>query len=76
MTAMSAKLTRTVCWGITCDDHQNDGVAMLAALLSAPGCDVRSAAMGALMVITTVDAGKNPAESVAYSNMRVLPMKH
>ena len=36
---------------------QNDGVAMLAALLTVPDCEVRSAAMGALMMITTVDAG-------------------
>ena len=36
---------------------QTDGVATLAALLTVPSCEVRSAAMGALMMITTVDAG-------------------
>eukprot|EP00904_Undaria_pinnatifida_P007150 jgi/Undpi1/3565/HiC_scaffold_16.g06937.m1 len=37
---------------------QNDGVAMLASLLAVRSVEVRSAAMGALMMITTVDAGK------------------
>ncbi|CAM9585563.1 unnamed protein product [Discosporangium mesarthrocarpum] len=36
----------------------NDGVAHLAALLESSTCRVKSAALGALMTITTVDAGK------------------
>ncbi|CAM9662100.1 unnamed protein product, partial [Ectocarpus sp. 4 AP-2014] len=36
---------------------QNNGVSMLAELVAKAETDVRSAAMGALMMITTVDAG-------------------
>ncbi|CAM9574735.1 unnamed protein product [Ectocarpus sp. 12 AP-2014] len=37
---------------------QNNGVSMLAELVATAETDVRSAAMGALMMITTVDAGE------------------
>ncbi|CAM9454118.1 unnamed protein product [Ectocarpus sp. 13 AM-2016] len=37
---------------------QNNGVSMLAELVAKAETDVRSAAMGALMMITTVDAGE------------------
>lgn len=37
---------------------QNNGVSMLAELIAGAATEVRSAAMGALMMITTVDAGE------------------
>lgn len=37
---------------------QNNGVSMLAELVAVAATEVRSAAMGALMMITTVDAGE------------------
>lgn len=37
---------------------QNNGVSMLAELVATAATEVRSAAMGALMMITTVDAGE------------------
>lgn len=40
---------------------QNNGVSMLAELVSGAATEVRSAAMGALMMITTVDAGEPSA---------------
>ncbi|CBJ33009.1 Rtdr1 protein [Ectocarpus siliculosus] len=42
---------------------QNNGVSMLAELVSKAETDVRSAAMGALMMITTVDAGESTSTS-------------
>lgn len=37
---------------------QNNGVSLLAQLVAVAATEVRSAAMGALMMITTVDAGE------------------
>lgn len=41
-----------------CFPRQNNGVSMLAELVAKAETGVRSAAMGALMMITTVDAGE------------------
>ncbi|CAM9977107.1 unnamed protein product [Pylaiella littoralis] len=50
---------------------QNNGVSMLAELVAKAGTEVRSAAMGALMMITTVDAGKRAVLSTSAAEEAV-----
>eukprot|EP00903_Cladosiphon_okamuranus_P009251 g8827.t1 len=50
---------------------QNNGVSMLAALVAGAATQVRSAAMGALMMITTVDAGKRAILSTSAAEEAV-----
>eukprot|EP00752_Nemacystus_decipiens_P009611 g8588.t1 len=50
---------------------QNNGVSMLAELVAGAATEVRSAAMGALMMITTVDAGKRAILSTSAAEEAV-----
>lgn len=44
--------------------RQNDGVSVLAGLMASPACGVQSATMGALLMITTVDASQDETKRV------------
>lgn len=54
---------------------QCDGVARLAELLVVGDCDVRAAVLGALMTITTVDAGKRAIIATGAIQQTVLALE-